>query len=181
MHITKGLTMNHYLTLTIISDDRPGIIEKVATVIASHGGNWLESNMSRLAGKFAGILLVRVKKKEQSKLLQELGELGAKGIKIIAEPTTETDQGLGEHLLLTLVGNDRPGIIGELSSILTRLDVNVEELCTNCEDAPMSSETLFKASAVISFLNSSIQKEELQYELESLSDDLIVELEALSD
>ena len=60
MHIDIGLTMNHYLTLTIISDDRPGVIEKVATIVASHGGNWLESNMSRLAGKFAGILLVNV-------------------------------------------------------------------------------------------------------------------------
>ena len=45
----------------------------------------------------------------------------------------------------------------------------------------MSSETLFKASAVISFLNSNIQREELRYELELLSDDLIVELEVLSD
>jgi glycine cleavage system regulatory protein len=181
MHIDIGLTMNHYLTLTIISDDRPGVIEKVATIVASHGGNWLESNMSRLAGKFAGILLVNVETREQPKLLQELGALSTEGIKIIAEPTTESNQELGEHLLLTLVGNDRPGIIGELSSILTRLDVNVEELCTNCEDAPMSSETLFKASAVISFLNSNIQREELRYELELLSDDLIVELEVLSD
>ena len=56
-----------YLTLTIISDDHYGIVEKVAAVIASNQGSWLESNMSRLAGKFAGILLVAVPEKKTTR------------------------------------------------------------------------------------------------------------------
>jgi glycine cleavage system regulatory protein len=174
-----------YLTLTIISDDRYGIVEKVAAVIALNQGSWLESNMSRLAGKFAGILLVTVPEKKQPALLIGLKTLNSEGIRIIAEPTTESEQDVGEHLLLNLVGNDRPGIIGELSSILARLGANVEELCTNCEDAPMSSEVLFKASAIISFSSYGTQpganRAILQREVESLSDDLMIEIEELND
>ena len=44
--------------MTIIGRDRPGLVESVAQVVAAHGGNWLESRMSRLGGHFAGILRV---------------------------------------------------------------------------------------------------------------------------
>jgi glycine cleavage system regulatory protein len=179
--------MNQYLTLTIIADDRPGIIEKVAEVVTANDGNWLESNMSRLAGKFAGILLVAVTEEKQPGLLAALKVLGSQGIRITAEVSTVAEQETGEHLMLTVVGNDRPGIVGELSSLLARLQVNVEELCTYCEDAPMSSELLFRATAVISLpvscSNSDslpiLNRDELQNKLEALSDDLMVELENL--
>ena len=52
--------MKTYLILTIIGEDKPGIVESLAEVIADHSGNWLESSMSHLAGKFAGILRVGV-------------------------------------------------------------------------------------------------------------------------
>jgi len=44
------------VVVTLLGPDRPGLVEMVAGIIAGHGGNWLESRMSRLAGKFAGIL-----------------------------------------------------------------------------------------------------------------------------
>ncbi|MFT7300403.1 MAG: glycine cleavage system regulatory protein [Porticoccus sp.] len=171
--------MNHYLALTIIADDRPGIIEKIADVVSANGGNWLESNMSRLAGKFAGILLVNIAEEKKSALLEALNTLGNQGIRVSGETSVGTKQPQGEHLMLTVVGNDRPGIVGELSSLLARLHVNVEELSTSCEDAPMSSETLFRATAKISLPSSGVNRDQLQNELESLSDDLMVELESI--
>lgn len=52
--------MNTYLILTVIADDRPGLVDSLAATIGEHAGNWLESNMSQLAGKFAGILRIGV-------------------------------------------------------------------------------------------------------------------------
>ena len=52
--------MTTYLVLTAIGDDKPGLVESLAQTIASNAGNWLESNMSQLAGKFAGVLRVSV-------------------------------------------------------------------------------------------------------------------------
>ncbi len=169
--------MNHYLALTIIADDRPGIIEKVAEVVTTHGGNWLESNMSRLAGKFAGILLIDIAEDKQAALLAALETLGDQGIRISGEASPAKEPTSGDHLCLTVVGNDRAGIVGELSALLARLHVNVEELTTSCEDAPMSSEVLFRATAKVSLPTSGLHREQLQNELESLSDDLMVELE----
>ena len=174
--------MEQYLTLTIITDDRPGIVEKIAKVVLLNQGSWLESNMSRLAGKFAGVLLVKISQNNQANLLKDLKELSNEGIKIIAELTNNLSHEPGKRYLLNLVGNDRPGIIGELSSILTKLNINVEELCTNCEDAPMSSELLFRAYAVINFSGASkVSSALIQEELELLSDDLIIELELLEE
>ena len=52
--------MTNFLVLTVISDDKPGVVETLAKTITEHGGNWLECRMSHLAGKFAGILRVSV-------------------------------------------------------------------------------------------------------------------------
>lgn len=171
--------MNHYLALTIIADDRPGIVEKVADMVTSNGGNWLESNMSRLAGKFAGILLVDIAEDRQAGLLNALNTLNAQGIRVSGEASKAAESATGEHLGLTVVGNDRPGIVGELSSLLAKLHVNVEELCTNCEDAPMSSEILFRATAKVSLPATGLNREQLQDALEALSDDLMVEFEGI--
>lgn len=168
--------MKHYLVLTIIADDRPGIVERVADTVAAAGGNWLESNMSRLAGKFAGILLVDIDEQRQSALLASLEQLRSLGIRVSGEACGQVQQAAGEQLVLTVVGNDRPGIVGEISAILARLHVNMEELDTCCEAAPMSSETLFRATATLQ-LPADLDRDRLQAALEGVSADLMVELE----
>ncbi len=168
--------MKHYLVLTIIADDRPGIVERIADTVAAAGGNWLESNMSRLAGKFAGILLVDIAEEKQSNLLASLEQLRSLGIRVSGEPCSAIQAATGEQLILTVVGNDRPGIVGEISAILARLHVNMEELNTCCEDAPMSSEILFRATATLQ-LPADLDRDRLQAALEGVSDDLMVELE----
>ena len=52
--------MNTSIVLSVLSDDHPGIVESLSDVLASNGGNWAESSMLSLAGKFAGILLAQV-------------------------------------------------------------------------------------------------------------------------
>ena len=76
---------------------------------------------------------------------------------------------------LNLVGNDRPGIIREISHALAMLSVNVKQLSSHCEPAPMSGDVLFRTQAVLQ-VPAGISLESLQGELEQLADDLIVEL-----
>lgn len=168
--------MSNYLALTIIADDCPGIVEKVADSVAANGGNWLESSMSRLAGKFAGILLVGIPEANQAALLLELNKLAEQGIRVTAEPSGAIEPSTGQLLSLTVVGNDRPGIVGEISTILAQLRINVEDLTTCCESAPMTADPLFKATAHLQ-LPAELNREGLQDALEALSDDLMVELE----
>ena len=168
--------MNTYLVLTIIADDKQGLVETLAKVIADHKGNWLESSMSQLAGKFAGILRVCVATDHAQMLVDALNNLSAE-LKLVVEQVETTEQAEGPRTVeLVLVGNDRSGIIREISHALAVLSVNVEKLSTHCEPAPMSGDVLFRAKAVLR-IPTEMSLEDLQGELELLADDLIVELE----
>ena len=46
------------LVFTIIGDDRPGLIETIATIVNTHWAKWLGSSMAELGGKFAGMIEV---------------------------------------------------------------------------------------------------------------------------
>ena len=42
------------LVLTVIGDDRAGLVNALAEAVTAHGGNWERSQLAELAGKFAG-------------------------------------------------------------------------------------------------------------------------------
>ena len=168
--------MTTYLVLTVIGDDKPGLVESLSKTIAANSGNWLESSMSQLAGKFAGILLVSVAGSNADKLIDELRGL-APALKVVIERVeAEVHKDAQQTVTLDLIGNDRPGIIREISRALAKHGINVEELKTECVPAPMSGELLFKAHAVLRIPNE-LELGVLQAELERLADDLIVEIQ----
>jgi len=78
------------LVLTVIGDDRPGLVEQLSTAISTHQGNWLESSMSRLAGKFAGILKVSVPAEQAPALQQALAGLSL--LKVTVESSPESQE-----------------------------------------------------------------------------------------
>ena len=57
------------LVLTVLGEDRPGLVEALSHIIAAHEGNWLESRMAHLAGQFAGILRASVPEGNAAALL----------------------------------------------------------------------------------------------------------------
>ena len=48
------------LVLTVIGDDRAGLVKALADVVSAHDGNWEQSHLAELAGQFAGIVVVTV-------------------------------------------------------------------------------------------------------------------------
>ena len=170
--------MTTHLVLTVIADDKPGLVESLSQIIASNSGNWLESSMCQLAGKFAGILRVSVDDDRAENLIEELNGLSSE-IKLIIEKAVYESAGQQSRMYeLSLVGNDRPGIIKEISAVVSELGINVERLNTECTPAPMSSDALFKAKATLE-VPENVALEQLQNKLEQLADDLIVEIEVV--
>ncbi len=169
--------MSTAIVLTVVSDDRPGIVEDLAEVIAEHGGNWTESSMMSLAGKFAGILMVQVPTEQAEAFLEALDSLEASGLQIVAQlsdSAAKVDSGR-EHSI-DLVGQDRPGIVHDITEVLAKHDVNVQELETTVQSASMSGESLFMAHARI-FVPPEADLEKLQNELEDLANELMVDIE----
>ena len=165
--------MKTYLILTIIGEDKPGIVESLAEVIADHSGNWLESSMSQLAGKFAGILRVGVDEDKSEALINSLNSLSDELRIIIERAFYEQNDAKLQIIELSLLGNDRPGIIKEISKTVTELSVNFEQLNTECMPAPMAGDILFRASASLK-VPDGLSIDVLQEALENLTDDLIV-------
>ena len=58
--------------MTVIGPDRTGLVDAVAALVTEHGGNWLESRMSRLGGHFAGILRVEAPEEREKGLVAAL-------------------------------------------------------------------------------------------------------------
>ncbi|SDR71833.1 Glycine cleavage system regulatory protein [Halopseudomonas xinjiangensis] len=163
------------LVLTVISADKPGLVESIAQAITRHGGNWLESRMARMAGQFAGILRVDIASDRVDALRLDLDALKAQEINIQVTVSGMAEEAGHRVLQLSLVGNDRPGIVHEVSQILVRHGVNVEELETQCTPAPMSADLLFRAQARLGVLPQT-DLSALRHDLENLADDLMVEL-----
>ena len=134
------------IVMTVIGKDRTGLVESVARIVAEHGGNWLESRMCRLGGEFAGLLRVHVPSERRVELENALSRLTDLTVVVhsdVASPAT----GKPQLASLEVVGQDRPGIVREISHALAAQGVNVEELTTECVSAPMSGEPLFQARA----------------------------------
>lgn len=171
--------MNQSLILTVIGPDRTGLVEAVARHVTAHGGNWLESRMARLAGKFAGILRVQVPDEQVDELTAALRDLGASGsdeaLTIVIEKATDHSVASHRRLTLHLVGQDHPGIVHDLSRALAEAGVNIEELETATANAPMSGETLFEATATLSIPDDA-DMPTLRNQLEQLAEHLVVDI-----
>ena len=162
-------------TLTCIGDDRPGLVSALSAPISAHGASWTRSQMARLSGKFAGILLVEVPDDAVDALVSDLTALKDLGLVVTLEQTDVPAGQPSQRLNLELLGADRPGIVAEISSALADHRVGIQELTTDVREAPMTGGTLFEAQAVLE-APSSTSVEELRSMLEAIADELMVEI-----
>ena len=168
--------------LTVLGDDRPGLVDAISRVISDHGGNWERSQMARLGGKFAGIVQVTVADPGADELRAALLALSAEGALLVAVDQTDADPATaeppapGHRFVLTLVGTDRPGLVHAVTAPLAALGASIEEFTTTTRNAPMSGGTLFEANATV-VLPPSIDIASVRAQLEAWADRLMVDVE----
>lgn len=166
--------MQSQLVLTLIGKDRPGLVDALASVVADHGGNWLDSRMCHLGGEFAGILRVEVPADREREMTASLAKLDAAGLQIVVRPDRPTAMAAKSSASIEIVGQDRPGIVKQISKALAAHGVNVEELHTERSSAPMSGEMLFQATIEV-LVPANCETAKLRQELEKIAADLMVE------
>jgi len=167
--------MRDTLVLTILGPDRTGLVESVSDRIAAIDGNWEESRMARLAGQFAGILLVTVDATRTDQLVASLRGLESAGLQITVRPTARVTPDAGMHVRLEVTGQDRPGIIRDVSHVLAERSINVEEIESEVTSAAMSGEHMFAARARL-FAPPGTDLADLRARLERLAGELIIDL-----
>ena len=173
-----SLAMRNTLVLTVLAPDRTGLVELLAQRIAAAGGNWEESRMARLAGQFAGILLVTCDAARSDELVAGMRTLESAGLQITVRATPAVAAPPpGSQVQLALTGADRAGIIRDVSRVLAERGVNVEELESEVSSAPMSGEPLFTARARLR-VPPGLALADLRASLEKLAGELMVDLTA---
>lgn len=169
------------MVITVIGDDRAGLVEALAEAVASVDANWERSRMAELAGQFAGIVLVTVPAASVDDLRGRLDAIEASGllhvsIRPAALPADEAgpDGGLGRWRL-RLVAQDHTGIVHRVSRTLAARAVSIDELETEIVPAPMGG-MLFRAEARLE-VPPGVDLEAVRDDLEALTPDLMVDLD----
>lgn len=162
------------LILTVIGQDKAGLVEQLATVIASHQGNWMASNLSHLGGYFAGILQLEVPEEHLFALTTELERMSDLDIKIQQGLHSEVHP--DKQLQFVITGNDRAGIVRELSSVIKHKGANIIHFESSKQSAPNWGVPLFHAIATVE-LPAGLNKDEVVKALEAIASDVVVDIE----
>lgn len=163
------------LVLSVIGDDRPGLVSALADAVAGAGGNWESSQLARLAGKFAGIVVVAVPADRADGLIAAV--TGLDGLLEIAVHSGDDGSPVDEWTPLTIevLGDDRPGIVHELAAALSRNGASIEKLTTGTREAPMTGGTLFEAQ-LAARVPAGVDAGVIRTDLEAIAAELMVDL-----
>ena len=168
------------LVVTVIGADRPGLVSLLSDRARGFGANWAASRMASLAGQFAGIVHFEVPAENARALAEALGGLQSAGLRVvIAESDAKELPGERRLVRLELVGQDRPGIMRDLSAALAQRGVSIDELHTEIASAAMSAENLFKVKAAL-VVPETLSDKDLRRGLEALANEMMVDI-ALGD
>ena len=163
------------LVLTVLGDDRPGLVQAVSAPVEEAGGSWQRSQLTRLAGKFAGVVLVSVPDDRVDEVEQAWAELSEHGLEVRSEPASAAAPPAATTIGLHLLGDDRPGIVAEISAVLADHGVGIDEMETDVREAPMAGGMLFEIDATLS-LPADLDGDDLARSLEAVAGELMVDV-----
>ena len=168
--------MNRSVILTVVGSDRPGLTQALADAVLVAGGNWLESHLAQLGGKYVGSVLVELPAGRLQDLEEAVRQIDAAGLSVtILDAAAPEAAPPGRPLTLDLVGQDRPGIVAEVSAVLADLNVNIEDLATSVEAGAWSGVRLFRARARL-LVPDATSDDELRHALERISGEIMVDV-----
>ena len=163
------------LVVTVVGADRPGLVSLLSDCGKAHGASWEESRMASLGGQFAGIVHFRVPPGQAAALTGALRRLDATGLHVVVAADAGAPPESGRLLRLELVGQDRPGIVRDISRVLAELGISIRELTTELSSAAMSGEHMFNATALLQ-VPAGVPTAELSKVLEALANELMVDV-----
>jgi len=169
-----------HMVITVLGNDRAGLVDALSGAITDNGGNWERSEMIELAGKFAGVVLVTVAPSKVEALTAALEQIEASGLlNIEMAPAASAEQAAGDRFDVAVTGQDHPGIVHEISHALATNKCSIDELSSEVVPAPMGGE-MFVANAVIG-APKTMSLRDLKEILEEVATDLMVDVDIKPD
>jgi len=176
------------MVLSVVGSDRPGLTKALAAAVLSAGGNWLESHLSRLGGLYVGSVLVEQEATRIEALRLAVGAIDAAGLEVRIAPAHDPeghvkdgparDGPIGDALDFSLVGQDRPGIVDQVTTVLSGHEANIETFTTWISGGAHSGVPLFHMEARLR-LPPDLEAEKVQAALEDISAEIMVDLSVI--
>ncbi len=161
--------------LSTVGSDRPGLTEALSAAILSANGNWLESHLSRLGGLYVGSVLVELDAADVDSLRAAVSHVDAHGLDVRVAPSLDTSGPSGETFEFSLVGQDRPGIVHQVTAVLATLEANIEKFRSWITTESQTGAPLFNVEAQLR-LPADLQAATVQAALEAISAEIMVDV-----
>jgi glycine cleavage system regulatory protein len=161
--------------LSVVGSDRPGLTQALAEAVHEAGGNWLESHLSRLGGTYVGSVLVEIDDQAVAGLSDAVGEVDSSGLHVSIAAAGESSDVSGYPLSIEVVGQDRPGIVRQVTAVLAKLGVNIEDFSSSARQGAYFGEPIFTA-LIKARAPRDVAFDDVQSALEAISGEIMVDL-----
>ncbi|GGF67970.1 glycine cleavage system protein R [Alteromonas lipolytica] len=158
---------------TIIGNDKPGLVDAVAKKVYEYGGNWQGSSFAHMAGQFAGFVEALVPADKHQALIDALNCIN--GLQVNSQSVNESLQNDTDELTIEVMGNDRPGIVQQITNILNGFNLNIIVFNSTCESAPNWGNQMFKAKVRVA-IPADVDQDDVKDALEAVANDLVVDI-----
>ncbi|MEX0801995.1 MAG: ACT domain-containing protein [Candidatus Binatia bacterium] len=140
-----------HLILTAVGPDQVGLVEKLSQFISSRGCNIEDSKMAVFCGEFAVIILITGESGGLFKIANDYRELEVQTALTISIKIPSSRKAAQSYLPYRLTAScmDHPGIVYQLSGVLSGLGINIESMETQTYAAPDSGAPIFRLEANI--------------------------------
>ncbi|HMK92268.1 MAG TPA: ACT domain-containing protein [Thermoleophilia bacterium] len=169
--------MDGYAVLTVVGDDRPGLVDEVTRFVLDCGANLEDGRMVNLHGQFAMMMLLDAAAPVFDCLRARLPAL-TEASRVRAELTPagagRPSAAAAIPYRLTASGMDHPGLVQPVAHLLAERGVNIESAQTTLSHAPVTGAPLFEMEFVLS-VPADLAVADLRSALSSLCDELNVD------
>jgi glycine cleavage system transcriptional repressor len=152
MHELMNQKDKQHLVITAVGPDRVGLVEQIAKFLVKEGCNIEDSKMAVFCGEFTIILLVSGAADGLERISKSLDALTSQtGLAFFTkQPAMRPPVASALPCRLQASCLDHPGVVHQLSAVLSRLGVNIESLETKTEESAMSGTPIFGLDARLS-------------------------------
>ncbi len=131
----KGEDMIEWIIVSVIGRDRPGIVASVSRVLYQNRCNIEDLSQTAIRGQFAMLLIASTSHREVlSRLKGDVAELARELDldihlrKINPEELTPYNDRETEPFIITVRGEDRPGLVYGITEVLAERTINITNL-----------------------------------------------------
>jgi len=168
--------MQQQYVITFAGADRTGLVETLADLVKAHGGDWQQSELTRLGGAFAGChLSVCLQTRGLTPSTKRFRPAAIQNCAIhLTRATAEPD--IEPNLRLRLTGPDRPGIVYEITHELAELQINILHFSSHVQSGAWSGEALFIAD-LETRTPADLDLDELRDRLDAIEEKMTLEID----